>query len=105
MANDEMNTIKELDLPLLQECKVKLHFYYADRDDWVGEEKDRVLRALHPDREVLSVVHDTHDIPHAFCISTSMTQLGGIHALKYSTVIIDHGDQLSEQCFSWLQRI
>lgn len=85
MANDEMNTIKELDLPLLQECKDKLYFYYADRDDWVGEEKDRVLKALHPNQEVLSVVHDTHGIPHAFCIN--------------------HGDHLAEQCFSWLQRI
>jgi hypothetical protein len=72
MASDEMNTIKDLDLALLEGFRDKLCFYYAEKDDWVGDEKARVLEALHPHREAVSIVHDqVHGIPHAFCISES----------------------------------
>jgi len=71
MAYDEMRTIKDLDLALLQEFKDKLCFYYAEEDDWVGEEKARVLNALHPDEGAVTIVQDVHGIPHAFCISKS----------------------------------
>lgn len=70
MGLEEMKAIKELDLALLEDCREKLCFYYAEEDDWVGEEKTRVLDALHPHRESVSIVHDeVHGIPHAFCIS------------------------------------
>jgi Lipid-droplet associated hydrolase len=67
MASDEMKVIKDLDIELLQEFKSKLHFYYASHDDWVGNERDELIKALHP--EDLKVVHGEHGIPHAFCIS------------------------------------
>ncbi|KAF6766581.1 hypothetical protein DFP72DRAFT_1089123 [Ephemerocybe angulata] len=83
MASDEMKTIADLDLALLEDCKDKLCFYYAEKDDWVGEEKGDILTALHPHKESVSIVHDTHGTPHAFCIN--------------------HGDQLAEQCSIWLR--
>ncbi|EAU92717.2 hypothetical protein CC1G_01762 [Coprinopsis cinerea okayama7 len=70
MASDEMHAIKELDVALFESCKGKLRFYYAERDDWVGEERERVLKVLHTSESGIpvEVVHDEHGIPHAFCI-------------------------------------
>lgn len=83
MGSEEMKTIKDLDLALLEAFKDKLCFYYAEKDDWVGDEKARVLKALHPHKESVGIVHDVHGIPHAFCIN--------------------HGDHLAEQCSKWLR--
>lgn len=71
MASDEMKMIKDLDIELLEEFKHKLHFYYASHDDWVGNERDELIKALHPGKAdiPLKVVHGVHGIPHAFCIS------------------------------------
>ncbi|KAH6916901.1 hypothetical protein BKA70DRAFT_1250904 [Coprinopsis sp. MPI-PUGE-AT-0042] len=71
MASDEMKTIKGLDTELLEEFKHKLHFYYASHDDWVGDERDELIKALHPGGAniPLKVVHGEQGIPHAFCIS------------------------------------
>lgn len=100
MAYDEMHTIKDLDLALLEDCRDKLCFYYAEQDDWVGDEKLRVLDALHPHREAVSIVHDeVHGIPHAFCISECLRSLFSL-SLIYSQ---DHGEQLAEQCSLWLE--
>ncbi|TFK30823.1 alpha/beta-hydrolase [Coprinopsis marcescibilis] len=83
MAHDEMETIKDLDLALLESSRDKLRFYYALRDDWVGGERERLLANLHPSNVSVKVVHDEHGIPHAFCIN--------------------HGDVLAKQCLQWLK--
>lgn len=69
MAHDEMQNIRDLELPLLEEHRGKLWFYFAENDDWVGGEKNSLLRSLKSDLDVVRVVHGHHDIPHAFCIS------------------------------------
>ncbi|KZT02403.1 uncharacterized protein LAESUDRAFT_706049 [Laetiporus sulphureus 93-53] len=83
LAHDEMNAIQDLDTTILQEHQQRLHFYFAEEDHWVGEQKETILKAFHADAGAVKIVHGLQDIPHAFCIN--------------------HGVQLAEQCFKWLQ--
>lgn len=69
MAHDEMRTIKELDAALLQEHKDRVHMYFGDLDDWVGEQKQRILESFDPDSDSVKIFHGRSDVPHAFCIS------------------------------------
>ena len=73
MANDEMQTVRELDADFLWDFAQYLWFYYAEEDGWVGEERAAVLRKLglggtHAESHV---IFGRADIPHAFCISAS----------------------------------
>lgn len=68
MAHEEMNQVRELDTALLHKYKDRIWFYYADHDDWVGEQRGFVLRVLDADSDYVKVVPG---IPHAFCISKS----------------------------------
>lgn len=72
MAHDEMNTVRDLDIGLLNKYKDRIWFYYAEKDNWVGEQKEVVLRSINADSDYVRVVHGHRDIPHAFCISMSM---------------------------------
>ncbi|KZT75067.1 alpha/beta-hydrolase [Daedalea quercina L-15889] len=83
LADQEMKTIRELDVALLQAHTHRLHMYFADQDMWVGEQKNVVLRAFDADPGTVKIVHGHPDIPHAFCIN--------------------HGEELARQCFDWLQ--
>ncbi|KAG5647570.1 hypothetical protein DXG03_008923 [Asterophora parasitica] len=49
MAHDEMKEIRDLDMPLLGVHKNRLWFYFAEQDDWVGDQKDVILRSFKPD--------------------------------------------------------
>lgn len=69
MAHDEMSSIKGLDIELLQTHHHKVHLYFAEEDQWVGEHKKRILEAFQHDEENIRIVHGHPDIPHAFCIS------------------------------------
>lgn len=69
MANDEMNIIQDLDVALLDAHKHRLFIYFAEEDDWVGEQREVLLRAFEADPGSVRVVHGHLDIPHAFCIS------------------------------------
>lgn len=71
LADEEMKTIKALDEALMSEHQHKLWLYFAERDDWVGDAREEIIKALHPDHEAVRVVHGDADIPHAFCISES----------------------------------
>lgn len=77
MANQEMNEIKALDDSngsvgqSLREHSERMWFYYAEKDDWVGNEKEEVIQVLkeaHEEHHV-RVVHGQEGIPHSFCIS------------------------------------
>lgn len=81
MAHEEMQTIMAPDASLLSEQSGKLWFYYADKDNWVGKEKDVIVRLLGEAAKV-RVVHCQHGIPHAFCIL--------------------HGDLIAEQVAVWM---
>lgn len=69
MSDDEMKSIRELDVALLNENRRRIWMYFAEKDDWVGEEREVVIRAFDPDPGTIRVVHGERDIPHAFCIS------------------------------------
>ena len=69
MADDEMKTVLELDVSFLREFSDKVWFYYAERDDWVGGQREVVLRALRGTPAEVRVVHGHSDIPHGFTIS------------------------------------
>ncbi|KAF9076097.1 hypothetical protein BDP27DRAFT_1211155 [Rhodocollybia butyracea] len=69
MAHEEMGTIRELDVNLLETHKHCIHMYFAETDGWVGKNKDVVLRSFTPDHGSVRIVHGNHGIPHAFCIS------------------------------------
>lgn len=69
MANDEMETVRELDTDFLRDFGQNLWFYYAEEDDWVGEQFAVVLRTLPGTPTKSHVVVGRPGIPHAFCIS------------------------------------
>jgi hypothetical protein len=69
MANDEMNTIRELDIDLIRRKNHRLWMYFAEQDDWVGNQREHILRAFSGDGEHVQIVHGAPGIPHAFCIS------------------------------------
>ena len=70
MANDEMETVRELDTDFLRDFAQNLWFYYAEEDDWVGEQFAVVLSALRGTGATEShVLLGRPGIPHAFCIS------------------------------------
>jgi len=96
MAHEEMDRIKPLDekggsgseSQHLNEFGDRMYFYFAEKDNWVGEEREVILKLLNggghiPEetREV-QIVHGQEGIPHSFCIT--------------------HSDQLAEQCSLWL---
>lgn len=73
MANEEMKSIKNLDTDVIEQYQDKLRVFHAEQDDWVGEERERLLRLLdhirvaHPSRFIIAPT----GVPHAFCISES----------------------------------
>lgn len=69
MARDEMATITDLDTVLLNEHKHRIWMFFAENDEWVGEQRAIILRLFDADPESIRVVHGHRDIPHAFCIS------------------------------------
>ncbi|KAL0951434.1 hypothetical protein HGRIS_008127 [Hohenbuehelia grisea] len=83
MAHDEMESILELDVDLLQSHCHRIWLYFAEKDDWVGNEKETILRSFIHDAGTVRVVHDEHGTPHAYCIN--------------------HGEQIASQCSEWLE--
>uniref|UniRef100_A0A8H7YAS9 Lipid droplet-associated hydrolase n=1 Tax=Psilocybe cubensis TaxID=181762 RepID=A0A8H7YAS9_PSICU len=69
MGAEEMSTIKQLEAHILKENKEKIYAYYAQQDDWVGEERQVIFNLLDPDCQSSQVVQGSAGVPHAFCIS------------------------------------
>jgi hypothetical protein len=72
LAHYEMREIRDLDQSVLVENRSKIWMYFAERDDWVGEHRDEILRVFQAGSEAedsVRIVHGHRDIPHAFCIS------------------------------------
>ena len=69
MADDEMRTVLDLDVNFLREFSDKLWLYYAERDHWVGEQREVVLRVLRGTPAEVRVGYGHSDIPHDFSIS------------------------------------
>ncbi|KAF7339620.1 Lipid droplet-associated hydrolase [Mycena sanguinolenta] len=80
MAHEEMNTIRELDLNLLNEHRHRICLYYATEDDWVAVHKTKITSLYLPD-EATRVVENA-DVPHAFCLT--------------------HSTEVASQCSLWL---
>ncbi|EEB98452.1 hypothetical protein MPER_02033, partial [Moniliophthora perniciosa FA553] len=57
MAHDEMQTILNPDIELLNRYKHQLCMYFAEMDDWVGEQREVVLRSFHADPGSVKIVH------------------------------------------------
>jgi hypothetical protein len=73
MANDEIETVRGLDTDFLRDFAQNLWFYYAEEDDWVGEQFAAVLGALRGIPTESHVVLGRPGIPHAFCISAYLS--------------------------------
>jgi hypothetical protein len=69
MAHDEMITICDLDVDLIKEHKDRIWIYFAERDEWVGESREKVVKTLDYDAGSLRIVQGEAGVPHAFCIS------------------------------------
>ena len=73
MANEEMKSIKSLDIDVIEQYQDKLRFFYAEQDEWVGEERELHMelldpvRVAHPSRFIIAPT----GVPHVFCISES----------------------------------
>lgn len=73
MANEEMKCIRNLDIDVIDQYQRKLCFFYAEQDDWVGEERKQLFGLLdsnlvaNPSRFIIAPT----GVPHAFCISES----------------------------------
>lgn len=102
MANEEMKSINNLDIDVIDQHQDKLRFFHAEQDDWVGEERERLLKLLgpirvaHPSRFIIAPT----GVPHVFCVSEStlfawMTFLHHCHSQ-------DHYELVANQCHDWL---
>jgi len=74
MAHDEMLNIRELDAATLDKYRHEIWIYFAEMDDWVGRERESILKVFKVDIGTVRVVNGHRDIPHAFCISVSLYQ-------------------------------
>ena len=75
MADDEVKTVLELDVGFVREFSDKLWFYFAERDHWVGGQREVVLRALSGTPAEARVVRGRSGIPHGFSISEEFFSL------------------------------
>lgn len=82
MANDEMISIRELDVATLDTYRHQIWFYFAEKDDWVDQGRETILQVFRADPDTVKVVHGHCDIPHAFCIN--------------------HSEELAAECYEWL---
>jgi lipid droplet-associated hydrolase-like protein len=107
MANDEMQTVRELDADFLRDFAHGLWFYYAEEDGWVGEQHAAVLRALRGTPAESHVVFGRAGIPHAFCISASINFLSPhrclVKVLTYVFHTVDHSADVASQCVEWMR--
>ncbi|KAF9566141.1 hypothetical protein CPC08DRAFT_129803 [Agrocybe pediades] len=85
MAKQEMSTITDLDVAFLSQHTSQLFFYYGQKDDWVGEEKQALIQCFDSGNELMNVAHGPPDVPHAFCIN--------------------HSETVAKQCYEWLDRL
>lgn len=85
MANDEMETVRELDTEFLRDFAQNSWFYYAEEDNWVGEQFAVVLRVLRGTGTPMEshMVIGRSGIPHAFCIN--------------------HSAEVASQCVEWMR--
>ncbi|KAF7339800.1 Lipid droplet-associated hydrolase [Mycena venus] len=83
MAHEEMGTIHELDVGLLDEHRHRIYLYYAAKDDWVSTHKAKITRLYLPGEAVRVV--DNANVPHAFCIT--------------------HSAEVASQCSRWLNAL
>jgi len=69
LAHDEMINIRRLDSELLNRHSDLLWIYFAQRDDWVGQQMATILEAFGGDEA--RIFHDESGVQHAFCINQS----------------------------------
>ena len=100
MGHHEMNNIRVLDTVLLNKHKERIWFYFGEKDGWVGDQREAVLRAVDADPECVRAVRGHADIPHAFCIS----ELNNWSLLARGSILLfaDYGEQVAAQCYEWL---
>jgi len=66
LANNELETVLDLDVDTISDMIGKLHIYYGENDGWSPlEYRDNLLTSV-PDFPEADAVVDDHDIPHAF---------------------------------------
>ncbi|KAI4528991.1 alpha/beta-hydrolase [Schizophyllum commune Tattone D] len=82
MAGEEMKEIRELDVGLLEEHRHRIWMFFAEKDDWVGHNRELIIQSFDPDPGSVRVVHGVHGIPHEFCIH--------------------HSSELAATCHDWL---
>jgi len=92
MAHEEMSLIKPLDESssdrhLLAQFADRMYFYFAEKDNWVGKEREVIVKVLERTGHFLEdmeirIMHGQEGVPHSFCIT--------------------HSDILAEQCTLWL---
>jgi hypothetical protein len=103
MGHDEMETVRDLDVGFLRDFAENVWFYYAEEDDWVGEQRAVVLRALHGTPAEGRVVHGRGGIPHAFCISAAaFPRLSLVDGLTFPATT-DHSAEVASQCIQWMR--
>lgn len=73
MAHDEMINIRRLDSELLNRHKNLLWLYFAQCDDWVGQQKAVILGAFGGDEA--RIFHGKSGVRHAFCISKTVSPI------------------------------
>jgi hypothetical protein len=68
MADEEMETVTQLDSEFLRSRRETLRAYFATKDGWVADvERDIIAHCLGAPEQV--VVDTAHGVTHAFCIS------------------------------------
>src|ERR1700722_812079 len=94
MAHDEMEEIKDLDKSFLTANRHRLWIFLAERDDWVGHQKEILLQVFDSDK----IVHGSRDVPHAFCVCKSFP----VPRRPRSRHFAGYGERVAAQCHEWL---
>jgi Lipid-droplet associated hydrolase len=102
MAHEEMTKVCDLDVELVMDQKHRIWLYFAESDGWVGESREKIVKALDYEAGSLRVAYGEADIPHAFCISAS-SHLNSVQDLLKTTT--DHSVQVANQCLSWMSSL
>ena len=98
MAHDEMSNIRQLDSELLVRHNSLLWVYFAQCDEWIGQQKAAILAALGGDEA--RVFHGESGVQHAFCISELLTSSPSLTTcLRCRT---DHSEIVGRQCYAWM---
>jgi hypothetical protein len=87
MANDEMEMVRDLDADFLRELAEDLWLCYAEEDDWVGAQREAVLRGTPAENRVVRSSRD--GIPTHVSHQCAQSSFGFLCHIVFSDSLVE----------------